>query len=163
MRPSDRREPHTKRPRRTRPYMMSSNTMLCKFFAQGSCRNGGSCGFVHERGASSAQSSPDVRVRVACKFFAQGSCQNKESCSFSHDETINSPKSNSDSRARVLCKFTSRPGGCRNCACPYLHAVEDDGCNMGRGGSQDFDINKEKARFLSSPVVEKSTDATNRT
>jgi hypothetical protein len=34
---------------------------------------------------------------------------------------------------------------------------------MGRGGSQDFDINKEKARFLSSPVVEKSTDATNRT
>jgi len=67
---------------------------LCKFFAQGQCRNGAACKFTHE----------------FCKFFAQGQCRNGAACKFSHEldgppggksKTGSSAK---DGRNRVQCQ-----------------------------------------------------------
>ncbi|KAH8701348.1 hypothetical protein GQ44DRAFT_693493 [Phaeosphaeriaceae sp. PMI808] len=82
--------------------------MLCKFFAQGTCKRGGFCHFIHEK-ASSAQSdfgtrdsaSPDARTPLidittatrddnrseplqVCRFFLQGLCYYGDRCKNQH-------------------------------------------------------------------------------
>ena len=65
--------------------MMAPNKMIpCKFFAQGSCRNEGSCNFIHEGIISSHQAPSDSRAKVPCKFLSRpGGCQ-KGSCPYLH-------------------------------------------------------------------------------
>jgi hypothetical protein len=65
--------------------MMTPNKMIpCKFFAQGSCWNEGSCHFIHEEITSSPQAPSDSRAKVPCKFLSRpGGCQNG-SCPYLH-------------------------------------------------------------------------------
>jgi hypothetical protein len=65
--------------------MMAPNKMIpCNFFAQGSCRHGGSCTFIHEEIIRSPQVPSDSRANVPCKFLSRpGGCQNG-SCPYLH-------------------------------------------------------------------------------
>ncbi|KAM3076860.1 hypothetical protein ACMFMG_003671 [Clarireedia jacksonii] len=81
---------------------------LCKFFAQGSCRHGDSCHFIHEPGKSIGQHlslvTPTLPTTVKpklnpaavtylsegakppqnCHFFLQGNCNKGEGCRYIH-------------------------------------------------------------------------------
>jgi hypothetical protein len=180
----------------------------CKFFAQGLCRNGDSCNFIHERSTSTQNHFGPVvsafpaieRLNInpaaathlnggtkstrICTFFLQGSCNKGDRCSYvhppaivppqqAHPDTISldpylgqqdesSPQAPSDSRARVPCKFLSRPGGCQNGSCPYLHTVE--GHEVEKSSSQDFEVNEDEASNYSHDLcVEVSIEVMNRT
>ncbi len=161
----------------------------CKFFAQGSCRNGFSCHFGHDRNLSSQNHSQPVhsafpaierlditsgtanhldagaKTARICTFFMQGSCNKADKCRYLHpsaiapseqnhpdvisrnpyqDQRRRSPQELSDSRASIPCRFLSRPGGCQNDPCPFLHDVNDHQIN--RRNSQDFGPNDDKVR-----------------
>lgn len=150
----------------------------CKFFAQGFCRNGDSCSFIHEQSRHRSVNSQPVPSALAvnqrsnispaiaphhdgggvlpriCKFYLQGSCNKGDWCSYAHPSAPVPPEqvhsdtvarntalgqqgcashqlpsdtcASPDTRAKLPCKFLSRPGGCQNSACPYLH-LKDDG------------------------------------
>jgi hypothetical protein len=51
-----------------------------------------------------------------------------------------------DSRARVPCKYLSRPGGCQNSTCPFLHSI--DGNKVEDNTVQDAKISENEARRL---------------
>ena len=44
-----------------------------------------------------------------------------------------------DSRSMAPCKFFSRPGGCRNSSCPFLHAKENDKDNIRKEANRNED------------------------
>jgi hypothetical protein len=155
--------------------MAPTKMTLCKFFAQGSCRNGDSCDFIHEPVAS-AFPAIDINPAAAthlnggakstriCTFFMQGSCNKSDKCWYAHPPAIvppqqvhpdtisldphlgqqdeSYPQAPSDSRARVPCMFLSRPGGCQNGSCPYLHAVDDH--EVKKSISQGFELNEDE-------------------
>ncbi|KAN0091820.1 hypothetical protein V8E51_017667 [Hyaloscypha variabilis] len=82
---------------------------------------------------------------IPCIFFSRGSCRNGDSCNFSHEAPegiISSSQAPSDSRAKVPCRFLSRPGGCLNGSCPYLHATESS--KVDTTTHRDFEVNEEK-------------------
>lgn len=180
----------------------------CKFFAQGLCRNGDSCNFIHKRSTSAqnrlgpvASAFPAIeRLNISpaaathlnagtkstriCTFFLRGSCNKSDKCSYVHPpaivppqqvhpETIaldpylgqqdeSSPQAPPDSRARVPCKFLSRPGGCQNGFCPYLHAVEDH--EVENSSSQHFEVNEDEVSSYSYDLCkEVSINTINRT
>lgn len=159
----------------------------CKFFAQGFCRNGDSCDYIHELHASTqnhfgsvASAFPAIeRLNInpaaathldggakttrICRFFLQGLCNKGDKCWYVHPPAIvppqqvhpntisldpylgqdeSSPQAPPDSRARIPCKFLSRPGGCQNGSCPYLHAV---GHEVEKSSSQEFEVNEDEA------------------
>lgn len=82
------------------------STQTCKFFIQGSCSRGEQCWYNHPQGGEpqqhvvSATEHPLHHVDLSSK---EGS------------------DSQRDSRGQVPCKFLSRPRGCQNNSCPYLH------------------------------------------
>lgn len=165
--------------------MASSKSIPCKFFAQGICRNGVSCAFLHEK-VSSAQSSlktcgpssPDVPMPTidstavsyddehaegsqACRFFLRGCCRYGDRCRNLHtptelrsqlqsstaykevklvEQNTNSSQVSFDSRSNVPCKFFSRPGGCQNNSCPFIHvqSVKD------QQDSQDVELEEDE-------------------
>ena len=168
--------------------MAPTKATPCRFFAQGLCRNGDSCYFIHEPNVSPqshfehavsafpAVERPYINLAVAnhlngraksntiCRFFMQGSCNKSDKCLFIHPSAIlppqqalpdaispgprlgqlseNSPEAPSDSRARVPCKFLSRPSGCQNSSCPYLHAI--DGHEVEESNSQDLETHEDE-------------------
>jgi len=74
----------------------------CRFFAQGSCRNGEFCSFIHEKVIPSPQVFPDSRAKVPCRFLSRpGGCQ-KDSCPYLHasDGSKSSMSSNQISEAK---------------------------------------------------------------
>jgi len=76
----------------------------CRFFAQGACRNGGTCSFSHDTGTFARQgeaiqpaedgvtyrpgSSEDTRALVPCRYYLAGSCLKGDSCPFAHPSII---------------------------------------------------------------------------
>lgn len=151
----------------------------CKFFAQGFCRNGDSCTFIHEPGTSTRQHlapvpsvlpttekprnpataiyrSEAAKAAQNCWFFSQGKCNKGVECRYIHPpDTLfpqqvhpgaifpDSPQLPPDSRATVPCRFLSRPAGCQNSSCPYLHAQDEP--NAEKSSSQDLGPNGEEA------------------
>jgi hypothetical protein len=81
-------------------------TQTCKFFIQGSCSRGEQCWYIHPQGglplqrAVSATEHPHHHVDLSSKEISD---------------------LKRDSRGQVPCKFLSRPKGCQNNSCPYLH------------------------------------------
>eukprot|EP00002_Diphylleia_rotans_P000292 TRINITY_DN10155_c0_g1_i2.p1 TRINITY_DN10155_c0_g1~~TRINITY_DN10155_c0_g1_i2.p1 ORF type:complete len:355 (+),score=54.40 TRINITY_DN10155_c0_g1_i2:338-1402(+) len=76
--------------------------VLCKFYANGVCRLGNTCTFLH-------QGEPK-RFDEICKFFRTGHCTKGDACPFSHD------------LKRELCKYFYELNFCRlGDACPYSH------------------------------------------
>jgi hypothetical protein len=89
---------------------------LCKFFAQGFCRNGDSCNFTHEPGTSTGQHLASVapvlptteklnlnpsavtyrneqaKPAQNCRFFLQGKCNKGKGCRYIHLPAILSPQ-----------------------------------------------------------------------
>jgi hypothetical protein len=160
-----------------RPRLIAPTKMtLCKFFAQGVCRNGDFCSFIHEPGTSTGQHlapiapvlptteklslnpaavtyrNEEANPAQNCRFFLQGRCNIGKECRYIHPPAIwsaqqvypdaifvDSPQFPTDSRATVPCKFLSRPGGCQNSACPYLHVADEP--NAEKRSSQDLEAN----------------------
>ncbi|KAK5266905.1 hypothetical protein LTR99_006137 [Exophiala xenobiotica] len=136
---------------------------LCRYFQHGSCWNGDSCEYRHERDLNTLRYAEpvvsclpaieglfinqQVRPTAICKYFVQGKCTKGDACGYLHPFTgppsqeaqadasstsglgsrqhTNIFQEPQDSRARVPCRFLSRPGGCRNNPCPFLHAEKD--------------------------------------
>lgn len=168
--------------------MAPTKVIPCKFFAQGFCRNGDSCGFIHEQNilaknhfepvvsalpaierlninpAASIHLDGEVDSAQICTFFLKGSCNKSDKCKYVHPPFIlspqqvhtdtisldrylgqqdeSSPHALSDSRARIPCKYLSRPGGCQNSSCQYLHSV--DGHEVERSNPQAFESNEDE-------------------
>lgn len=161
----------------------------CVFYAQGTCRNGSSCRFVHDgppstqntgfeetgsalpvrqrpdnNAVATAPNPNDARTPKICKWFLKGSCHYGDKCRNLHDRTqamqppvrpssveqsanlgqpaTASTSATADSRSGVPCKFFSRPGGCKNSSCPYLHI---DNHNKDLRGVEEFEDNKDEA------------------
>lgn len=172
------------------PYAMAPTKMTkCKFLAQGFCKYGDSCDFIHEwhthTSALPATERPSINLAAPtlqneearspriCTFFMQGSCNKGDKCRYVHPPAIaqppqvyssatsfdscrgqqdkRSPQAPSDSRAQVPCKFISRPGGCRNDSCPFLHALDGHEENS----SRDFEENEDEASNLSPNLRQK--------
>jgi hypothetical protein len=96
--------------------MALTKTISCRFYQQGSCRNGQACDFIHERNASTQYHFNPVaapysalenltinvtdavypkgqaRSTRACKFFMQGSCNKGDKCNFAHPLTGMPPR-----------------------------------------------------------------------
>ena len=160
---------------------------LCKFFAQGFCRHGASCTFIHEPGTNTGQLlapvapalpttkklnlnpaattylNDEAKPAQTCHFFLQGKCNKGKECRYTHlpailspqqvraDPTyLDSPQLPPDYRATVPCRFLSRPSGCQNSSCPYLHVA--DGPSAEKRSSQDLEANREEvsSRFSNS-------------
>lgn len=60
---------------------------FCHFFAQGRCRNGSNCQFLHELPLSPTIGQASGELRKICHFFAQGRCRNGSSCRYVHEES----------------------------------------------------------------------------
>lgn len=170
--------------------MASIISVPCRFFAQGACKNGASCKFIHEK-PSSTQSisleawslaslgaqlpimeSPTVahnfgyaKCPQPCRFFSQGLCHYGDTCRNEHastesrfklqqstaseeipasEEVMESSRVPSDSRSSIPCRFFSRPGGCHNDSCSYLHVehAEDKRRN------EDVQMNEDEVHHL---------------
>jgi hypothetical protein len=155
------------------------NMALCRFFAQGICRSGDSCCYIHDARPSTGRNLapgalvlPTARLNLnptgdpfrndeakpiqTCRFFLQGKCNKGKDCRYTHVPAllaphqaqpdslfVDSPQSSSDSRATVPCRFISRPGGCQNGSCPYLHVA--DAPDAEKSSSQDLETNEEEA------------------
>jgi hypothetical protein len=90
----------------------SYRTVPCAFFAQGRCRKGDDCTFLHA-GTSSVQvaASHDPKSQrmipvnyrtVPCGFFAQGRCRKGDDCTFLHsteDDVVGSQRSTASTSA----------------------------------------------------------------
>uniref|UniRef100_A0A6V2HMQ0 mRNA export factor GLE1 n=1 Tax=Ditylum brightwellii TaxID=49249 RepID=A0A6V2HMQ0_9STRA len=72
------------------------NRPPCRFFAQGTCRNGANCTFSHGStnnaqpnnafgGGGGGNSNNGTDKKQPCRFFAQGKCRNGANCKFSHE------------------------------------------------------------------------------
>ncbi len=166
----------------------------CKFFAQGFCKNGNSCNFVHDRrpiqnndgfvntvlptiervnnnSGFVARFNGENRSSLVCTFFLRGMCNKGDECRFTHpttsatpqhpatitpssygaQEDTDCPEEQSDSRGRFPCKFATRPGGCQNSSCPYLHALDDQ--ESGKDISQGFEGNEDEASIYRTAVL----------
>jgi Zinc finger C-x8-C-x5-C-x3-H type (and similar)/Zinc finger domain/RNA-binding, Nab2-type zinc finger len=88
----------------------------CRFFAQGSCRNGDFCNFIHERNTSThnhfesvgsafpaierlntnlavaTHFNGEARSTRTCTFFMQGSCNKGDSCRYIHPPAALPPR-----------------------------------------------------------------------
>jgi len=84
----------------------------CKFFAQGLCRNGDSCNFIHERNQSTqihfgpiasaferldigqAATYPNERDQLTpiCRFFMEGLCNKSDKCRYIHPSASDTPQ-----------------------------------------------------------------------
>lgn len=103
----------------------AESPQICTFFMQGSCNKGDKCRYIHPP----ATAQPPQAYSSATSF---------DSCRGQQDKRA--PQPPSDSRARVPCKFLSRPGGCRNDPCPFLHPVDGLEENSGK----DFEGNEDE-------------------
>jgi hypothetical protein len=65
-----------------------------------------------------------------------------------HDES--DPRAPLDSRARVPCKFASRPGGCKNSSCPFLHAP--GGYDAEQDNAQESGVDEDEDEASTSPT-----------
>ncbi|KAG9223942.1 hypothetical protein CCMSSC00406_0004442 [Pleurotus cornucopiae] len=94
----------TEEPSRKPKVIPDTQTLLCKYFAQGLCKYGDNCQFRHggvQFFTNSSSSSPFVatttrstensdeggwtrRPTVQCKFYAEGNCIRGDACSFLH-------------------------------------------------------------------------------
>ncbi len=157
--------------RSTHFHMASKIPIPCHYYAQGSCRNGGRCKFIHDpaarlngslenlslmpKRAVPINTAPNSRVTDAgatestqiCSFFLRGSCFYGEKCRNRHTdpgdlltglvseldftaadlfhEAPNASHAPFDSRSTISCQYQSRPGGCRNSSCKFLHTQSD--------------------------------------
>lgn len=164
----------------------------CKFFAQGFCRNGDSCDFIHGQNSFAqngivpvasalpaierlnihpAAASPlnaEAKSTRVCTYFLRGLCNKGDKCWNVHPAGTNQTwriqpdidpqasyqcqvdegllQTSSDSRSRVPCKFLSRPGGCQNNSCPFLHTV--GGHETEIGDNFDPEIDEDEASVL---------------
>jgi hypothetical protein len=129
---------------------------------------------MHEHGSStstgqyyyapgaSTRRNEEAKSAQACRFFLQGTCNKGKDCRYSHPATtttlnlqpaksdatsvdIESPQSPSDSRATVSCWFLSKPGGCQNSSCPYLHVADEHNTPE---SSRVLEANEEEASHL---------------
>ena len=135
--------------------MISTNGISCVFFAQGRCKEGGACRYLHLQPTTctfgewrlkpspvTALQQPLVPAKSTkiCTFFARGQCTKGEACRFSHPKQQSAPinqaslagaftgfsvEEPTDTRSKVPCIHLAR-GFCRNGdTCPYLHASGD--------------------------------------
>lgn len=94
----------TEEPARKPKVIPDTQTLLCKYFAQGLCKHGDDCQFRHggvQLFTNSSSSSPFVataarttenasgggwmrRPTMQCKFYAEGNCIRGEACTFLH-------------------------------------------------------------------------------
>lgn len=54
-------------------------TIVCKYYLQGTCRQDGSCTFLHE-----GEVVPPPTSQTVCHYYKTGSCTQGEDCKFSH-------------------------------------------------------------------------------
>jgi hypothetical protein len=106
------------------------STTVCEFFLRRCCNKGDNCRYAHPPVvvASPQQDPPDA---VSQDTYPP--------------QDANSPKLPPDSRGSIRCRFLSRPGGCKNDSCPYLHTVDDHKVE-GRDG-HDFEENQDEESF----------------
>ena len=120
--------------------MAPTKMTLCKFFAHGSCRNGTSCNFIHERNTRTQNHflPVDLVLPVIERLAINPDKTFLDPYLGQQDEGF--PPALSDSRARVLCKFLSRPGGCQRSSCLFFHTK--DGHEVEDSSSQGFELNE---------------------
>lgn len=119
--------------------MAPTKTIPCIFFPQGRCRNGDSCGFIHER-TTSTQNHTST-------FPAIGRLGTTSTAA---TRVASTAQATPDSRASVPCKFVSSAGGCRNDPCPYLHP--SNGQEAEKAGNQDFEMIENEVAHHTSPM-----------
>eukprot|EP00927_Polykrikos_kofoidii_P038521 TRINITY_DN3290_c0_g1_i1.p1 TRINITY_DN3290_c0_g1~~TRINITY_DN3290_c0_g1_i1.p1 ORF type:complete len:602 (-),score=88.33 TRINITY_DN3290_c0_g1_i1:104-1909(-) len=138
------------------PGVMEKRT-ICKFWSEGCCERGNSCGFAHgshELGqpALSVYNPPHVQLpqqaspttvekRTICKFWQEGHCDRGRSCTFAHGEQevgqhapVHAPGKGGDvaqyggqGDKRTICKFW-REGHCeRGLTCTFAHGEHELG------------------------------------
>src|SRR5882757_6511474 len=88
--------------------MAPTKMTACKFFPQGFCRNGDSCGFIHEQHTRTPAQPTIERLSInpavptlphkeaksprICTFFMQGSCNKGDKCWYVHPPAIVPPQ-----------------------------------------------------------------------
>jgi hypothetical protein len=107
---------------------------ICTFFMQGACNKGDKCRYAHPP----AMAQPP---QVYSSVTSVSSCWGQEDKS--------APQAPTDSRARVPCKFQSRPGGCRNDSCPFLHPVD----SLTENSSRDFEVSNRSPNSRQKPIL----------
>lgn len=104
----------------------------CRYFAQGTCKYGDSCHFVHEHSSTTLPRLEPLHIEnkatstSICSFFIKGRCSKGDQCRFSHqtasqDAFVKQPIPMAEPRPNILCKFLYLPGGCQNSSCPFYH------------------------------------------
>jgi len=104
------------------PYAMAPTKMIkCKFFAQGFCKYGDACNFLHGwqthntalsttqrpriRPSAPTLKSEDVRSSRICTLFMQGSCQKGNKCRDRHPQaTAQSPQVDMNATSFDSCR-----------------------------------------------------------
>lgn len=61
----------------------ASKHIPCRFFAEGRCRNGTACQFLHGSPMSVGNKKSEL-----CKFYAQGKCTRGFACTYAHDDML---------------------------------------------------------------------------
>ncbi|KAI7889631.1 uncharacterized protein EV154DRAFT_513935 [Mucor mucedo] len=80
-------------------------TVVCKYYMQGTCRQGSNCTFKHD-----GKPPPAPTARIVCQFYKTGSCTQGEDCKFSHDLKLEP------------CRFFHMQRDCTQGEyCPYSH------------------------------------------
>lgn len=103
---------------------------------------------------SIAYPNDEAKPAQNCRFFLQGNCNRGKGCRYIHLPAIlspqqahldalfvDSPQLPLDSRATIPCRFISRPGGCQNSSCPYMHVRQEP--NVEKSSNQDLEPNEE--------------------
>jgi hypothetical protein len=134
---------------------------LCKFFAHGSCRNGTSCNFIHERNTNTHNHFLPVALVIPAIERLAINPYKTFLDPYLGQQDEGPPQAPSDSRARVLCKFLSRPGGCQRSSCLFFHSR--DGHEVEEISSQGFELNEDVASSHFTDYEEFSINTINRT
>jgi len=139
-------------PERRSHERLETKRTLCKFFQEGTCRRGNSCGFAHGEeeigqviepsrtlSLSSGAAVPATHIggagvasskkRTACKFWLAGKCKSGTHCTFAHGEhriakAIEPPAVDIK---RTLCKFFAEGACAKGSACGFAHGEEELG------------------------------------
>jgi len=92
---------------------------MCKHFARGVCKMGGSCSFAHQP----SELSPDPRKTTLCVAFSRGMC-NRKKCNYAHG--YEELRGTDGIYKRELCHSWTDSGRCRFGAfCRFAHGTEE--------------------------------------
>ncbi|KFZ24279.1 hypothetical protein V502_01238, partial [Pseudogymnoascus sp. VKM F-4520 (FW-2644)] len=120
---------------------------------------------------SVAYPNDEAKPAQNCRFFLQGNCNRRKGCRYIHLPAIlspqqahldalflDSPQLPPDSRATITCRFLSRPGGCQNSSCQYMHVGHEP--NVEKSSSQDLEPNEEEDKDPEDDFIRNLSGAT---